>query len=619
MTSELSLPSAAELTEELAKALQGALLESTPGAMSGEEAFAAGERVARGEGLPEEISGRLGGEPACTLVSFDADRIQGWVFASERVQVAAGASKVLDELNRAVRDGEIVADLQGKNRGRGLQGVLYSAGGGGLLVADTNLSEEELERQVKDWLEEERRSHGLTFTVVARRLSAGDLRPTTESRPLAEADDPLGRFEVLDGLGGALVRLQVEVRRRKEEQPSYERRPRFEARSGEPLERCPSCGRRPPRETPVLGDDPTYWCSRCQGLRRYWREARKEGEAALERDGRPLTFEDLAEASSLGRGYLSFLAVDGNSMGAVVQGVRTLLELRAFSEATTRIYEAARRRAVELLPGFLKENWPAEEAHLSLLSGGDEITLVLPASAAPRAAVEVLRAIEEGFDDATGTGGLLAEAFAGNPTGLERLRRAGAGAGLVAAQSSFPVRLLRRYAGELQRRAKGACAEADGPRSGLGWLLLTDSSPLPEGAKDEHRGEDLSVTAFAERLEEVAEAMEERLPRAALQRLIDQGRQEEVSIRTLDPGPARDAVLAPLLANFFRYQLVRNSRLAAWWKKVKPPEVEGQEDGVLRWLRAGGLPRLERLAELLSLEPVPSKGRAASEVREVSA
>ncbi|HSL83379.1 MAG TPA: hypothetical protein VLF66_11430 [Thermoanaerobaculia bacterium] len=618
MTSELSLPSAAEITEELAKALQGALLERTPGAMSGEEALAAGERVAKGEGLPEEIAGRLGKAPACTLVAFDADRIQGWVFASERVQVAAGASKVLDELNRAVRDGKIVSDLQRKNRGRGLQGVLYSAAGGGLLVADTHFSEDDLERQVEEWLEDERRSHGLTFTVVARRLHARDLRPTTEGQTLAEADDPLGRFEVLDGLGGALVRLQVEVRRRKEEQPSYERRTRFEERSGEPLERCPSCGRRPPRNPPVLGDDPNYWCSRCQGLRRYWREQRQPGEAALERDDRPLTFEDLAEASPQGRGYLAFLAVDGNSMGAVVQGVRTLLELRAFSEATTRIYESARRRAVELLPGFLKDDWPADEAHLSLLSGGDEITLVLPASAAPRVAVDVLRAIEEGFDEATGPGGLLAEAFAGNPTGLERLRRAGAGAGLVAAQSSFPVRLLRRYAGELQRRAKGACAEADGPRSGLGWLLLTDSSPLPEGTKDEHRGEDVSVTAFAERLEEVAAAMEERLPRAALQRLIDQGRQEEESIRTLDPAPARDAVLAPLLANFFRYQLVRNSRLAAWWKKVEPPDVKGQEDGVLRWLRAGGVPRLERLAELLSLAPVPRERKEGPEVREVS-
>lgn len=608
MSEVTPLPTVEDLTGELAAALEGALLESTPGSMSRDEARAVGAALARGEGFPETVAGRLGSAPACTLVTFDADRIQGWVFASERVPVAAGASKVLDNLNRAVREGEIVRELRSRNRGRGLQGVLYSAGGGGLLVADTHLSEEALEEEVQDWLEA--RGHGLGFTVVAQRLTALELRRTGEPVRVAAAEDRLGRFELIHGLGGALARLQVTVRRRKEEARDLPPPPSYRLRPGEPLERCPSCGSRPPAKTPITGDDPSFWCSRCRQLRDYWRQ---HGAVTLERDGQPLTFEDLAAASGMGRGYLSFLAVDGNSMGAVVQGVRTLLELRAFSEATTRIYQAARERVKAILPEYLEKGWEAEEAHLSLLSGGDEITLVLPASAAPRITVEVLRAIEEGFDQASRPGGLLAQAFAGNPAGLERLRQAGAGAGLVAAQSSFPVRLLRRYAGELQRRAKGTAA-SEGLRSALGWLLLTDSSPLPESVTAGRWGEEMSVDGFDALLQEVGAAMEAKLPRAALQRLLDQGRREEESIETLPPGTERDRVLASLVANFLRYQVARNRSLAAWWKEVGPPPEEGKEDPAVRWLTSGGVSRLERLAELWSLGPVPTADEAPTEV-----
>lgn len=608
MKPELGLPSAAELTTRLGEALQGALLESTPGSMSREEALAAGERIARGEGLPEEIGRRLGAAPLCTLVSFDADRIQRWVFASERVQVAAGASKVLDDLNRDVRDGRIVEELRRQHGGRGLQGVLYSAGGGGLLVADTHLDEAALANQVKEWLES--RSRGLTFTVVAQRLTAQAVQPAGVAMPIA-GGGTLARFEILQGLAGALVRLQVVSRRAKEEAVSFEPRPRFHLRPGQPLERCPSCGRRPPSKSPVVEDGPEFWCSQCQVLRRHWKE---RGSATLEREGRPLTFEDLAAASPLGRSYLSFLSVDGNSMGAVVQGVRTLLELRAFSEATTRIYQAARERAIDLLPGYLAAGWRPEEAHLSLLSGGDEITLVLPASAAPAVAVEVLRAIEEGFDQATAPGGLLAEAFAGNAAGLDRLRRAGAGAGLIAAQSSFPVRLLRRYAGELQSRAKRLSAAGE-PRSAIGWQLLTDASPLPEGVGEARGAPEMAVSAFADRLAEVAAAAEARLPRTALQRLLDEGRREEESIRSLGRGPDRDRVVSALLANFFRYQLARNPRLAVWWAAVRPAAQSDAEDAVSTWLQDGGVSRLERLTELLSVEPIPREVATGQEAQ----
>lgn len=607
MKTPIELPTLTQVTQDLAIALEGAILESLPGAMTSEEARAVGERVARGEGLPEEIGRRLGGSPVCTLVSFDADRIQQWVFASERVQVAAGASKVLDDLNRAVREGEIVRDLQRRHGGRGLHGVLYSAGGGGLLVADTHRSEIELEEEVQRWLEE--RSHGLTFTVVARRLTPRELEGTSTASPLTEDNHPFHRFVVLDGFAGALARIQVDVRREKEEPTALPSPTAFVPKPGQALDRCPSCGRRPPSKIPVVGDDPSSWCTQCQALRRYWRQ---HGQITFEREGRPITFEDLAASSSRGRRYLSFLAIDGNSMGAVVQGVRTLVELRAFSEATTQIYQAARDRATEALGGYINRDWSAEEAHLSLLSGGDEITLVLPASAAPEVTVEILQTIEAGFDQATSSGGLLAEAFATHPEGLKRLRSAGAGAGLIATQSSFPVRLLRRYAGDLQKRAKRSCG-LHGLRSALGWLLLTDASPLPEGVAGQPNSE-MSIPDLGTLLSEVRAADGAGLPRSALQRVIDHGRREEKNISTLAPGAARNEVLGALLANFFRYQLARHRPLRQWWEAIEPATTTDRGDAVAHWLGGCGVARLERLLELWSLDPIPGQPAEPQEV-----
>jgi hypothetical protein len=123
----------------------------------------------------------------------------------------------------------------------------------------------------------------------------------------------------------------------------------------------------------------------------------------------------------------------------------------------------------------------------------------------------------------------------------------------------------------------------------------------------------MAVTAFASRLAEVAAAVEARLPRTALQRLLDEGRREEESIRSLERGPERDQVVAALLANFFRYQLARNPRLAAWWAAVRPADQPGAEDSVLSWLRDGGVSRLERLTELLSIEPIPRETQTGLE------
>lgn len=583
-----TLPSLEELTAELATGFAVALRPAL-----GRHAEDAARAVATGRALPAEAAAAAGDRPLATLVSFDADRIQSWVFASERLQVAGGASGVLDRLNQRVP--ELAAAVEG------ISGVVYSAGGGGLLVGPPCGDPERLAEEVGAALEAE--SQGLGFTVGALTATASDLAPS--GAPAALSGPPLvSRFERLDGVAGTLLRLQVEVRQRKEETPPASAPP-LTAGDGIVAERCPSCGLRPPSRRPVTDDGPGFWCGRCQRLRRSWLQEVGRRE---EDEGKPPVFEDLAKSSRRGRGFLAYVALDGNSMGRLFRRARTLLQLRALSEVTSDVYGAARDRVKELLTagGFLDPEWSAEsgmEPYLSLLSGGDEITVVLPASAAPWVAGELLRSVERGFEAARGEGGLLASAFAGDAELLGLLGETGAAAGVVAARASFPVRLLRRYAGDLQQAAKSACA-AGGHRSALAFHLLTDSTPL---ASDLPATGELSLDAFDRLLAEAAAAEAVGVPLSAWQQLLAEMRREDDGHRTLGPRARREATAA-CAANFLRYQVARLPALADWWREVAPHwpgDGEGGEGAALRWAEKAAAGRLQRFLDLLSLEPVP--------------
>ncbi len=598
----MKLPTLDQLRAELERGLAGAIQASAKGNLSAEQARRAAASVIAGRGLPTDTAEAFSDDqPVCTLVCFDADNIQKWVFDSERVQVAAGASHILDHLNQRARNpaGEIP----------GVTGTLYSAGGSGILFANAAVANRELVETTRRWIE--KRSRELTFTVIAEDLKKSDLEPGGKPRPVAAAGAfGLDRFQVVGGVQGALVRTQVLMRQAKDSNPRFEPGPSLAAGEGVRAERCPSCGHRRPGKSPVTDRGPEFWCGWCLGIRRWIRQQR---DRPFERGGEPITFAQLAESVSRRRQYLGFIALDGNAMGSVVQGMRTFLQLRAFSEATSAIYEGARQRAQEVLAGYLDDGWLPEDAVLSLLSGGDEVTLVMAAAAVPEVAAAVLEAVETGFDRQTGDGGLLHQAFSDDPNLLGLLRRAGSAAGVVTAHSNYPVSLLRGYAYELQKQAKRACAEHD-YRSALAWRLLTDSSPLTERLEPEPSPE-MDVRAFEDLLAAARAAREVRVPASAFQRLIAQYRSEERSVRSL-AGAEKHQVLDLVAANYFRYQLARNDRLRAWWRRVSPGDGDGGDaagasngerpvirDPVTAWFEGGGGRRLGKLVELLTLEP----------------
>jgi|GEM_PF-6494513 len=575
-----------DLRARLITGLSRALRQSAGGQLGEEPARKGAAMVLDGYGLPEEVGQIFGDRPVCSLLCFDADAIQGWVFASERIQVVGGASMTLEHLNRDAR--EILAEIPE------VCGEIYSAGGGGMFLAqavEDPKAQAALAEKARRGLEE--KTPGMTFAVFAHPLKASDLAASEEPREIPANPDlvpALRRFHLVDGVRGALVQAQVRMAEIKSARPRVFPTPVLRPPSGGIAPRCGSCGRRPPGKV-GRADLPENWCSWCQERRKYFRKHREDFEI----DGRPLTFADLAESVDRKRQYLAFLAIDGNAMGSVVRSLGTFLELAAFSAATTRVYEQARTVAEDTLARFLAEGKAPESAQLSLLSGGDEITLVLPAAAGPRVACAVLREVERGFSEETAPEGLLGRALARNPVALGQLQQAGASAGLLLAGSTYPVRLMRHYANALQKQAK--TISATGPRSAIAWALLTESSPLSEML--DRPG--LPLAAFEGHLAEAEEAARKKVPLSALQAVLAQVRREGRTLEPLDEDD-RPPVLAQLGANFFRYQLARNGRLQEWWEAIAGG-LPSEPDTVHHWFREGQGQELDRLLDLLSIDP----------------
>ncbi len=581
-----NLPSLADLRGELVRGLARALGPSAGGELD----EAAAKQAVDGHGLPETVRERFGESPVAALVCFDADQIQSWVFASERIQVAAGASQLLEELNEKAwellaADRELAAHLGGK---------VFSAGGAGILLASASFlgNEKALASRMEELLRQ--RCPDLGFTVAAVPLHVRDFERSGDGDTLARVHG-LGRFRVATGLKAALTRLQVEVRAKKDGQPEPSRGRLLRATNELLATRCPSCGARSPENPAPAGQEPKpanwcWWCRKVSGALRHG------PRAFVDAAGNPITFADLAELVRQPRRYLGFLALDGNGMGQLGRQMGSLLELAAFSAATTAIYERARRAGIAALGDFAES---PDETHLSLVGGGDEITFVLPAGAAPGVAQAGATAVEEGFDALTREDAWLARAFAENPGALAELRKAGAGAGLVLADGHFPVRFLRRYAAALQKRAKRHCNQT-GERSAVAWELLATGSPLTE-EPGEVAAASLGLARLADQLADVDHARAAHLPPSALQTVLRYAATEERALAGLGDEAERRNVHARLTANFFRYQLARNAPLASWWAAAERPEPGGE--ALVAWFADGGVDHLARLLDLLSLVP----------------
>jgi hypothetical protein len=380
----------------------------------------------------------LGQEPWLRLLAFDADRIGDYVFASSRPPIVLGGSRALEAINEEVDSSRITNAWP-----------IYSAGGGGLLVQAESASATDAAKALAG-LFESRTHAGLSVTVVDLPVTVADLLPAAKG----------------PGLPATLRRMAEQLRVRKDmELPADDLLPAPD----DPL--CDSCQQRAPAVQWEAADRSLQLCLACDARR-------KEGQSYI----LGTDFQTIANCGfGAARDGLCLLALDGNGMGELLEQLTTLAQVRAFSEATATVMQQARDRAVASVE---------EQACISLLSGGDEIVLVMPGGGAFEVADRILSDVAAGFA-AMRQDSVLVDVFRNNPAVLERLAATTVGIGMVIAPPKLPVRQLHAYAMALQKSAKRSCyygrsiAER---RSGIDFACLNDGSALPLGVRSIEQG-----------------------------------------------------------------------------------------------------------------------------------
>jgi hypothetical protein len=207
--------------------------------------IATGKGACPPEKMREEERRLFGNEPVLSLVSFDADAIKGYLFASSRRRIIEGASGSFG-ISRSHVQGGLYTLL--RREGLPPDRVVYAGGGGGLLWCETERAEG-LARRIVEVFREFTGNGSCTVSSVSFFLYEmvwGMDRPLFHPRelrfdPKRKAPLPFGEFfRILAG----------EMQRRKGE--GY-----F---SGEMLsegwfERCETCGSWPAEEMPLVIKD----------------------------------------------------------------------------------------------------------------------------------------------------------------------------------------------------------------------------------------------------------------------------------------------------------------------------------------------------------------------------
>lgn len=202
--------------------------------------------------------------------------------------------------------------------------------------------------------------------------------------------------------------------------------------------------------------------------------------------------DELGKACRSRSGYASFVYADGNRMGQTLESLSTLQGYCTFSRGLSASIQAAAYQALaeNLHPTMIDRVDPNQRPlgkgfihPLELLvSGGDDLILILPGDAALPVAVRLCQLFEQAMRK-----NVPPEVWASLPADL---RNPTLSAGVVIATSHNPVRVLRQVSKELCKNAKQRAydeGQADHPTSALDFLLIKSQSMLRRDVKQLRR------------------------------------------------------------------------------------------------------------------------------------
>lgn len=217
-------------------------------------------------------------------------------------------------------------------------------------------------------------------------------------------------------------------------------------------------------------------CTRCDALIRH---GRRSQYATMER----WTLEDVSEG-----GLVGVVNADGNRLGQFFRSLGSLEALCAGSLAISEIFQRAHLAAIDRADRL---------KHIAPVTGGDDIKVFLPPTAALEYVHALMTSVEAGARRAGDVGGLLAGPAA------QRLAELSAGVGLLIAPFRVPATRLVDLAHELEDEAK---------RQGAGRSAVCFNVHRADGEPDDRAHETFDVEAWPELLRR-ARLLRDRVPR----------------------------------------------------------------------------------------------------------
>ncbi len=373
-----------------------------------------------------------------SLLSWNANSIQGFVFDTTNATGIRGASDVLKRMDEEL-------ELRTRERlGIDRHQILYSGGGKGLAVV-ANEQIEPLHRALHAFFAETTRV--ATCSVAAVPVASEG----TQFKDLAQAvDRALARDRLLTG-------------------PDAEPMVPFFT------QRCEVCGRRAAaRLTPrgVTGDK-RFECEPC------WDRIEK-GKKNVRFQNEPTDYALIAD--DVKGGFYAVLYLDGNGIGRIKLNLKSPLHYAAFSEAIAEVFggsfrEVAKRHRLTEDANGNGEEKPRGTSYQLPISGGDDLVAILPGDVAVPFARDLLEEIERAAD--------------AEPLFRElEITNLGASAGVAIGHGKFPIRHLLTEAEALLRSAKRRIYATEHPhhqpaRSALDFAVVTDGSPRYESVEPE--------------------------------------------------------------------------------------------------------------------------------------
>jgi hypothetical protein len=362
-----------------------------------------------------EMSSGTSGLPLA-LVGVDVDRIHDYVFATSKPMEIAGASRIVEGLEKLV--GKCVEDQKLPN-----DAVCYVTGGSGLLLAPASVAEP-LCKAIQDEYRTATVSGSCTAAFV-----------------LLEAPKAGNN----DWFGPAYRRLSAAIRRRKDEKALDE--PGWQAIPGYLL-RCQSCGRHPATEddSPRYKGDERLICPSCL----------KKRQACRDKDPDRLDqAHDLAELvrdEKTGReDDIAVIYCDARGMGDKI--------------AQAGGWEQAKRLSQQVKSAFdesvsIAKTTAGDRHYLSLVAGGDDLLLLVPA----RSALSVVTGVRENLS--------------------RQLADTRLDIGLLIADAHLAARYLVEYARALMKSAKHHGYELldakviEQSEDAIDYMVIKGGSPL---------------------------------------------------------------------------------------------------------------------------------------------